>query len=377
MWQSGGSLFFPQSQFGNPFSFSSMNQPGFPTYMQGWGAVGAGLDLFQQQQQQQQTQQNVTPALPTAPPAQQPPVPIIPQTFSIAPTPTPPPIPVQPPLPGVPPTVPPPVIPDLSKPPPADVLPPGPPPASVVDMTVPPPTFGAGNTPGGMSPDPPPPGTEIALPISLPPPLPKVETPPAAPHSFLSPRLLAEAMIESPQSKLSKKEAKRAARMQEEQQNRRFEGARTESTVSRNLHFGQDAKENEPVEVKAKQPQAESEGEQAKVSASSQAAVKQDGEKSDQEDDTKEGRRQYKFAWDKKAEDEMSDITISSVHTSDLSSFSDGERSSDGQVSEKEEGRSQVSLCLCEFSHSSVLFVCVLLLLLLLLLFFHKIPLRI
>ena len=184
-------------------------------------------------------------------------------------------------------------------------------------------------------------------------------------------------MIESPQSKLSKKEAKRAARMQEEQQNRRFEGARTESTVSRNLHFGQDAKENEPVEVKAKQPQAESEGEQAKVSASSQAAVKQDGEKSDQEDDTKEGRRQYKFAWDKKAEDEMSDITISSVHTSDLSSFSDGERSSDGQVSEKEEGRSQVSLCLCEFSHSSVLFVCVLLLLLLLLLFFHKIPLRI
>ena len=127
-----------------------------------------------------------------------------------------------------------------------------------------------------------------------------------------------------------------------------------------------------------KQPQAESEEEQAKASASSQVAVKQDGEKSDQEDDTKEGRRQYKFAWDKKAEDEMSDITISSVHTSDLSSFSDGERSSDeGQVSEKEEGRSQ-SLCLGEFSHSSVLFVCVLLLLLLLLLlFFHKVPLRI
>ena len=108
---------------------------------------------------------------------------------------------------------------------------------------------------------------------------------------------------------------------------------------------------------------------QAKMPApSSQAAVKSDGEKSDQDDDTKEGRRQYKFAWDKKAEDEMSDITISSVHTSDLSLFSDGERSCDeGQISEKDEGMAIALYCLSLFVFiASVDLLYILLLLLLL-----------
>ena len=67
--------------------------------------------------------------------------------------------------------------------------------------------------------------------------------------------------------------------------------------------------------------------------------VEKQGDKAEQDKENKEGKRQYKFAWDEKEEEYVSDVTISSVHTSDLSSFIDGEDSSEQEVSEKEAGK--------------------------------------
>jgi hypothetical protein len=92
-------------------------------------------------------------------------------------------------------------LPDLSKPPPAGSLAPLPVPgvSSATDIT----SFGTANATGSMSPDPPPPGTENDLANII---LPSVMTPKQQPAvsvpSFLSPRFLAEAMIESPQNKV-------------------------------------------------------------------------------------------------------------------------------------------------------------------------------
>jgi hypothetical protein len=162
-WSGPGGSFLPQMPFSNPFNFLAMGQQGFPPYMPGWGAG----DPFQPP---------VSAAAPTVSSA---------GTFPA----------VIPSLPGVMP------LPDLSKPPPAGSLAPLPVPgvSSATDIT----SFGSANVAGSMSPDPPPPGTENDLANII---LPSVMTPKQQPAvsvpSFLSPRFLAEAMIESPQNKV-------------------------------------------------------------------------------------------------------------------------------------------------------------------------------
>lgn len=64
----------------------------------------------------------------------------------------------------------------------------------------------------------------------------------------------------------------------------------------------------------------------------------------DAEAEVKESKRHYQFAWNKSddEDDKHSDITISSVHTSDLSSFShSSESSEEGEISDRDEGKSQ------------------------------------
>lgn len=69
----------------------------------------------------------------------------------------------------------------------------------------------------------------------------------------------------------------------------------------------------------------------------------------------KEGRRQYKFAWNKDDDGELSDVTISSIHTSDLSSLSNFSESSEeeGEISDKDEGE----FCWNDF-HCDIGFTC-------------------
>lgn len=305
-WDFGSNAFFPLTPFNSPFGFSSMGQQGFPPYMQGWGAGGAGLDPFQ------------------PPPA--PSVPVVPSAAPIIPAPFPPALPPA----SVPPPIPKSPHPGMSHLPPTD-LPPLPPPEPTSED----------NGLGALSPDPPPPGTETALSIiSLPPtimtPKKQVVSPAPTIHSFLSPRLLAEAMIESPQNKMlskwEEKEAKRQARVQEEKEWKRT--AMADISATRNLSFSHQA---HLVAVKDEKVQA-------RPDVNSKVCIEVKGSKAKPEAEQEgNGQRRYNFAWDKE-DDEVSDITISSVHTSDLSSFSEPdldteEKADDGleAVSDEEE----------------------------------------
>ncbi|KAK7489549.1 hypothetical protein BaRGS_00019183, partial [Batillaria attramentaria] len=342
--------------------------------------IQAALSSIQQQQTQQQVPSSTSTSNMTGVPGdfsmpppgmfptqdsswQQPPQPsphITPATFPIAgqpiPMPSTPAPPIAPPPPSslIPPpplpAVPPPVIPDLSKPPPAAEIPAASASTSLVsstlDFTKLPPLFGSAGA-ASLPTDPPPPGTEMALHnISLPvsvssnPIVPAKVEPVSAVHSFLSPRLLAEAMIESPQHKLGKKgkkdkQPKREQADDEEKVEYVTKLETVEASPAVRSLFDEKTDDSSTV-VTEGEPEVE---EVKNIMLPGESVSLSGGElKREEQEDQAEGRRQYKFAWNEDEEGELSDVTISSVHTSDLSSLHESSESSEeGEISEKEE----------------------------------------
>nr|KAG5701622.1 hypothetical protein BaRGS_019311 [Batillaria attramentaria] len=168
---------------------------------------------------------------------------------------------------------------------------------------------------------------------------PKVE-PVSAVHSFLSPRLLAEAMIESPQHKLGKKgkkdkQPKREQADDEEKVEYVTKLETVEASPAVRSLFDEKTDDSSTV-VTEGEPEVE---EVKNIMLPGESVSLSGGElKREEQEDQAEGRRQYKFAWNEDEEGELSDVTISSVHTSDLSSLHESSESSEeGEISEKEE----------------------------------------
>ena len=327
------SPFYPQPQFDNPFSFGGFGQHGFPNYMPGWmapfyGLPPTSLGVWGTPQCSEST------ALQTPlPPTSQlipPPPPGIPSGTTVD-------IPgtealsstsvsmasMHPPLPDATQAVP-------------EMKPPVPPPpacSSASGVTPPLPLVPA--------PDPPPPPavSDVGMPLST--------GAPAASHSshfFISPRMMAEAMIKTTEISTTRRE-RRKVRVDESLLIQRDEGGDYEPPLhivrslfaregggvtaaissdgtdkcwlrgfdrdaSGGVKLGDEAVDTVPVTVGG--------GEVAEGTVGDEI-----------------GRHKYKFAWKEDDDVALGDVTISSVHTSDLSSFTDSDSTSEADVAEE------------------------------------------